>query len=179
MIEPERVARELFGLDGVATALPGEHDLNFRLESGDTRYVLKLHAPRSDLALEDAVLEHLRDVPAVPRLAGTGADNGHTVRLLSWLDERPWAEGGGDMASLGRVVARVDRALAGFAHPAMRRHHRWDLRNAAELAPWAKRLDPAMGSLVAPILEAPAALADLPHQVIHNDANEHNVLVGE
>ena len=73
MIDPERVARELFGLDGVATALPGEHDLNFRLESGDARYVLKLHAPRPDLALEDAVLAHLSDVPAVPRLAGSGA----------------------------------------------------------------------------------------------------------
>ena len=36
-----------------------------------------------------------------------------------------------------------------------------------------------MGVLVAPILAAPAALAHLPHQVIHNDANEHNVLVGE
>ena len=161
MIDPERVARELFGLDGVATALPGEHDLNFRLESGDARYVLKLHAPRPDLALEDAVLAHLSDVPAVPRLAGSGADNGHTVRLLSWLDGRPWAEGGGDLASLGRVVARVDRALRDFTHPDMRRPHRWDLRRAAEFG------------------IALPELGHLPHQVIHNDANEHNVLVGE
>src|SRR3954466_16333738 len=101
MIDPERVARELFGLDGVATTVPGEHDLNFRLESGDARYVLKLHAPRPDLTLENDVLEHLPGEPAVPRLAGTGAHNGHTVRLLSWLDGRPWAEGGGDLASLG------------------------------------------------------------------------------
>src|SRR3954454_12815855 len=104
MIEPERVARELFGLDGVATALPGEHDLNFRLESGDARYVLKLHAPRPDLTLENAGLEHLGGDPAVPRLAGTVADNGHTVRLLSWHDGRPWADAGGALASLGRVV---------------------------------------------------------------------------
>src|SRR4051794_8816415 len=161
MIDPERVARELFGLDGVATALPGEHDLNFALEAGGTRYVLKLHEPRPDLALEDAVLLHLRDEPAVPRLAGTGADNGHTVRLLSWLEGRPWAERAGDLASLGRLVARVDRALRDFTHPDMRRPHRWDLRRAPELG---------------------IALPDvdhLPHQVIHNDANEHNVLVAE
>ena len=56
-----------------ATALPGEHDLNFRLQTDDARYVLKLHTPRPDLALEDAVLEHLRDEPAVPRLAGHAA----------------------------------------------------------------------------------------------------------
>ena len=64
------MARDLYGLDGIATALPGEHDLNFRLDAGGARYVLKLHQPRPDLALEDAVLEHLRDEPAVPRLAG-------------------------------------------------------------------------------------------------------------
>ena len=39
MIDPERVARDLFGLDGVATALPGEYDLNFRLETGEMHYV--------------------------------------------------------------------------------------------------------------------------------------------
>src|SRR4051794_27055790 len=161
MIDPERVARELFGLDGVATALPGEHDLNFALEAGGTRYVLKLHEPRPDLALEDAVLLHLRDEPAVPRLAGTASDNGHTVRLLSWLEGRPWADRGGDLASLGRVVARVDRALRDFTHPDMRRPHRWDLRRAAEFGIALPGLD------------------HLPHQVIHNDANEHNVLVSD
>src|SRR3954469_4466084 len=161
MIEPERVARELFGLDGVATALPGEHDHNFRLEAGDARYVLKLHAPRPDLALEDAVLLHLRDEPAVPRLAGTGADNGHTVRLLSWLDGRPWADAGGDLASLGRVVARVHGALVGFPPREMHAPHRWDRRRAGDVGVDVPRLD------------------HLPHQVIHNDANEHNVLVDE
>ncbi len=63
MIDPARVARELYGLDAVATPLPGERDLNFRLDAGGVRYVLKLHEPREDLALEDAVLEHLRSSP--------------------------------------------------------------------------------------------------------------------
>lgn len=158
----ERIARELYGLEGSATQLPGEHDLNFRFETERERYVLKLHAPRPDLALEDAVLEHLRDEPAVPRLAGaTSALGDRTVRLLTWLDGRPWADAGGDLASLGRTVARVDRALADFEHPKMRRHHRWDLRHAGELG-----------------IDVPA-LEQLPHQVVHNDANEHNVLVGE
>jgi 4-aminobutyrate aminotransferase-like enzyme/Ser/Thr protein kinase RdoA (MazF antagonist) len=161
MIDPERVARDLFGLDGTASPLPGEQDLNFSLRAGGTRYVLKLHEPRPDLALEDAVLTHLKDLDAVPRLAGTGADNGHTVRLLSWLEGRPWAERPGDLASLGRLVARVDRALRDFTHPDMHRPHRWDLRRAPELG------------IAVPDID------HLPQQVIHNDANEYNVLVGE
>jgi Ser/Thr protein kinase RdoA (MazF antagonist) len=95
--DAERIAHDLYGLEGSATRLPGEHDLNFRFETAGERFVLKLHAPRPDLALEDAVLEHLRDVPAVPRLAGaTQARDGRTVRLLTWLDGRPWADAGGD-----------------------------------------------------------------------------------
>jgi 4-aminobutyrate aminotransferase-like enzyme/Ser/Thr protein kinase RdoA (MazF antagonist) len=152
MIDGARVAREHYGLDAVATALPGELDLNFRLDVGDERFVLKLHEPREDLALEDAVLEHLRGEPAVPRLAGPSRpENGRTVRLLTWMDGRPWADGGGDLAELGRTVARVDRALRDFEHPLMHRPHRWDIGGPE--------------------------LAHLPHQLIHNDANEHNVLV--
>jgi 4-aminobutyrate aminotransferase-like enzyme/Ser/Thr protein kinase RdoA (MazF antagonist) len=154
----ERIARELYGLDATATPLPGELDLNFRLDADGSRYVLKLHRAGADLQLEDAVLEHLRDEPGVPRLAGRTTRSGdRVVRLLTWLDGRPWADAPGDLAGLGRTVARIDRALARFEHPALHRPHRWDLRNA----PGVPKLD------------------HLPHQLIHNDANEHNVLVAD
>ncbi len=158
----EEIARELYGLEAAATELHGERDLNFRLDSGSGRFVLKLHHPDADpgaLSLEDAVLERLRDVPGVPHLVGSGTAGGRRVRLLSWLDGEPWADAPGDMASLGALVARVDRALAGFTHPAMKRPLRWNLLEAGALG-----------------VEIPD-LAGLPHQVIHNDANEHNVLV--
>src|SRR4051794_8119195 len=133
MIDAARLARDLFGLDATATALPGERDLNFRLDAEGRRYVLKLHRKRADLALEDAVLEHLRDEPGVPHILGTKDTPEHTVRLLSWLDGRPWADAPGDLESLGRTVARIDARLKGFEHPDLHRPHRWDLRNAAGL----------------------------------------------
>ena len=130
MTDPLLIARELYGLDATATPLPGELDLNFALTADGARYVLKLHAGAPDLALEDAVLEHLRGEAAVPRLAGPSqALNGYTVRLLSWLEGEPWALAPGDRASLGATVARVDRALADFTHPQMHRPHRWDLKH--------------------------------------------------
>ena len=151
------------GSRAAPTPLPGEHDLNFRLEADGARYVLKVHAPRPDLALEDAVLEHLRDEPAVPRLAGpTGAHDGRTVRLLSWLDGRPWADARGDLAEPrphGRARGPRARATSSTRRCA-----------ATTAGTCATRGEHG--------IDVPA-LDDLPHQVIHNDANEHNVLVAD
>ena len=96
--------------------------------------------------------------PRVEAAASTYNTHVQTIRcgvLLPTMNA--WADGGGDLESLGRTVARVDRALADFEHPDMHRPHVWDLRNGPDVP----------------------ALDHLPHQVIHNDANEHNVLVGD
>jgi Ser/Thr protein kinase RdoA (MazF antagonist) len=70
-----------FGLTGDLSPLPGEHDLNFRLQ-GQSGALLKLHAPDNAPALLDlqiAVLDHLQRVaPDLPvsrqwRLAATSA----------------------------------------------------------------------------------------------------------
>src|SRR4051812_48724521 len=186
--EAERVAREAFGVAATASPLPGELDRNFRLRRADgTSLVLKLHAPAADrdaLALQDAVLEHLAARTAAPRLLGStvvsvGGEE-RVARLLSWLEGRPWAEvepTAGLMEQLGALVARTDRALAGFEHPAMRRPLRWNLltvpRELAELVDGRRR------ELVDEVLARTPSLDGLPQQVIHNDANELNVLVSD
>src|SRR3954454_13923981 len=174
--DAERVARELCGLEGTATPLHGEADLNFRLRLADgTSRVVKLHAPGTDpaeLALQDAVLAHLAG-EAVPRLLARRDG----VRVLSWLEGRLWAAAPADLEALGRAVARIDRALAGFAHPAMRRAHRWNVLSAPEAARSAALLDDGRRGLVEDAFPRFAALPlhALRHQVIHNDANQHNV----
>src|SRR4051794_20726251 len=187
--DAERIAREVFGVAATAAPLPGELDRNFRLQEADgTSCVLKLHSPGADreaLALQDAVLEHLaaRAVPA-PRLLGSAVvpvgGEERVARLLSWLEGRPWAElepPAGLLEQLGALVARTDRALAGFEHPAMRRPLRWNLltvpRELAELVDGRRR------ELVDEVLARTPSLDGLPQQVIHNDANELNVLVSD
>jgi 4-aminobutyrate aminotransferase-like enzyme/Ser/Thr protein kinase RdoA (MazF antagonist) len=180
--EAERIAREVFGVEGAATPLPGELDLNFRIGAGA---VLKLHAvtaDRSALELQDAVLAHLAGLGA-PRLLGSSlvsvGGEQRVARLLSWIEGRPWAEVGASAArleQLGAVVARTDRALAGFSHPAMRRALKWNLLTVpVELAGY---VDGRRRQLVDEVFGALPSLDGLPEQVIHNDANELNVLVG-
>ena len=193
-------AAERFGLQPrEVTPLPGERTLNARvvLPAGDA-VVVKLHPAREapDVDLEVAALDALAHGPAaalVPRVVRTPAGEHHTedgdriARALTWLPGTVWADAPPApperLRSLGAAVARVDAALAGFDHPHLARPLRWNLATAAgqrELL--AHVTDPERRGLAAAVLDRFAervapALATLPAQAIHNDANDRNVLV--
>jgi 4-aminobutyrate aminotransferase-like enzyme/Ser/Thr protein kinase RdoA (MazF antagonist) len=187
-----------FGLTGDLLPLPGEHDLNFRFQ-GQSEALLKLHAPDNDPALLDlqiAVLDHLQRVaPDLPvsrqwRLAGQALIPcaGYQARVLSWLPGQVWAKAARNAqsaASLGRLLGRLDRALESFAHPAAARTYGWDIGQADQhnASLWA--IEPAEKRVVVAGLLADfkdrirPTLSDCPRQVIHNDANDYNVLLDE
>jgi len=81
----------------------------------------------------------------------------------------------------GRTLARFNRALEAFDHPALHRTHAWDVaaagRHRDRLALIA---DPGQRALVewgfARWQRARAVLPELPRQVIHGDANSENLL---
>ncbi|MCW6004323.1 aminotransferase class III-fold pyridoxal phosphate-dependent enzyme, partial [Micromonospora sp. CPCC 205371] len=160
-------------------------------------------APDTDepeLALEDAARLHLGSRPApppAPRLvpAQDGraavpvrwAGGDRVARLLTWMPGRPWADVAptpARLCELGRHVAAVDQALSDFTHPAMRRDLVWNLTSAPQVA----ALLPAVAEDLRPLAAEVFArysrhveprLGALPHQVIHNDANEYNILVDD
>lgn len=200
-----RVAQDVYGIDATASPLPGEKDLNFRLHAKNgSIYVLKLHHPDADTAELDLLTAALLHVgaaagaPRVPRMIRTSegemasrvevAGGDRVVRLLSWIDGRPWAHcaphGPKRLADLGRSVARLDRALVDFRHPAERRPLLWNLTSAPAVAAFVELVEPGKQDSVREIFSryetvvAPR-LGCLPHQVIHNDANELNILIGE
>jgi 4-aminobutyrate aminotransferase-like enzyme/Ser/Thr protein kinase RdoA (MazF antagonist) len=179
---------EGFGLEGEPSPLPGEIDRNFAL--GD--HVLKVHAAGSDpelLDLQDAAMAHVAARPLavatprpVPTLDGAPrlAVDGGFARVLTWIPGTPWGRlqdhGAAALASLGRAVAELDAALADFDHPRLDRPLRWNLLQAGELTGAAAGADAVLERFVAHVLPV---LRELPQQAIHNDANEHNVLVGD
>ena len=187
-----------FGLIGDLSPLPGEHDLNFRLK-GQSEALLKLHAPDNDPALLDlqiAVLDHLQRVaPDLPvsrqwRLAGQALIPcaGYRARVLSWLPGQVWAKAARNMqsaTSLGRLLGRLDRALESFAHPAAARTYGWDIGQADQHSASLWAIEPAQKRAVVAGLLADfkdwirPILSDCPRQVIHNDANNYNVLLDE
>ncbi len=200
-----KIAHDWYGLMVTAEALPSERDQNFKLCAEDGRaFVLKIangEEDRSFLAAQNQVMARLqeRHVTYCPELIQTrsGADfsdvdvNGSTYagRLITWLPGEVLAcckrQGPKLLRHLGVCVGEVDCALKGFDHAALHRgDFPWDLRNApavidrymdqVEDSQLRRQIDTVRANLAEYV--APR-LPRLEQSVIHNDANDHNVIV--
>jgi 4-aminobutyrate aminotransferase-like enzyme/Ser/Thr protein kinase RdoA (MazF antagonist) len=112
----------------------------------------------------------------------------HFVRLLTYLPGKPLAlvkpHDAGLLASLGRFFGTIDQALQDFDHPATHRDFHWDLNNAGRIIQsYLKHIKaPDNRKLVDGLLkrfqaETEPQLRELRTGIIHNDANDYNVLV--
>ena len=203
----ERIARDLYGIDGRATALPSERDQNFRVDGRNgERFVLRIANAGEDPALIDAqqrALEHLdgnrvdccaqvlRTRNGEPIGDAVGPDGrAHFAWALTWLPGRTLAALAHRSPALlddfGRTIGRLRRGLAGFDHPAIHRDFYWDLANGRSIIAEYRSLieDAALGGAIDRLMErfdretAPK-LDGLPRSAIHGDLNDHNVLVAE
>ncbi|HWZ86417.1 MAG TPA: aminotransferase class III-fold pyridoxal phosphate-dependent enzyme [Thermoanaerobaculia bacterium] len=197
------LARRLYGLASAARELPSERDQNFELSTERGAFVLKVAGQAEhpeNLDLQDRALEWLAarapDLP-VPRMVPTSdgravaESGGRLVRLLTFLrgtilaDARPQSPA--VVEAVGRFLGRLDRGLEGFAHPAAReRDLLWNPDNALDVI---ARHEPAIRDagrreLIAHFVaehrkNVVPLLAALPRGIIHNDANDHNILLGD
>lgn len=202
-LEQVRIA---YGIEGGATALPSERDQNFLLQTPTPeRFVLKIANSTDDRALleaQNAALAHVaRRTTLCPRvmpcldggdIAEVASPSGgrHFVRLLTWVPGIPLGSVPDHspelLEDLGRKVAELDGALAGFDHPAIHRDLYWDLAKGLpivrELAPLVE--DAALRALVTRVADriesrdAPR-FARLRRAAVHNDPNDYNVLVSD
>jgi 4-aminobutyrate aminotransferase-like enzyme/Ser/Thr protein kinase RdoA (MazF antagonist) len=201
--QAERVARDTYGLLGTVRALPGERDCNFHLSTADRReYVLKiidLEAGPETIDCQLSVLRHLAEQDPslpVPRLFPTalGEETGtvvgqdgtkYTTCLVGFLPGRLLAEVPPEqrlLENVGDTLARLDRALQGFFHPALGQRLAWDVRRLPELADHAQYIESGsvrgdIESVVAAFRERSSALFGLRSQAIHGDCHGQNLLV--
>ena len=196
-----RLARDIYGIDASASALPSERDQNFLLTTASGgRYVLKVANAAEDRALleaQNAAMAHVGDrVAFCPRVLPTMAGDpigiapgtGHLVRLVTYLAGIPLAEAGARttalLESLGRALGRLDAALADFDHPAIHRDFHWDLANAARvIGDHLPLIHEGSDRYLVQRVSASALHALEPRQAafrrsaVHHDANDWNVLV--
>ena len=203
--EVERLVEDLYGWATTAVALPSERDQNFRLTTTDGKqFVLKIANALESipfLTAQTAVLQHVAgSVSICPHviLTKTGqametieGEDGrkHLVRLLTYLPGQLMAQVKHQSAALryhlGQSLGHLDNALTDFDHPALHRTFHWDLAQALPVVREYKTHigDSALLALVEQVtadfeVRVVPLLSQLRQSVIHNDANDYNVLLG-
>lgn len=200
-----QLAQKHYHLRTTAKPLPSERDQNFLLQTeGGERFVLKIAngiEERSMLEAQNQVMGHLaKHVSFCPRVLRTANgeeiatvnspdDKTHFVRLVTYLpgiplgNVRPHSDK--LLYDLGYKIGQLTTALQGFDHPALHRDFHWDLANGLRitrqntpliqtsgLRETIQRLASAFEEFTAPLLPR------LDRSVIHNDANDYNLLAG-
>ncbi len=201
--EAARLAADWYGIRGVAAVLPSYMDQNFLIQTKDSCYVLKVSNARTDMAeldLQVAALQFLAtrrsDCPRVvmatdgqPVVVAHRARGAcHRIWMISFLEGRPLGEVRPSamphlLEGLGTVLGSLDRDLADFRHPHASRSLPWDLLRAPELqdlVPFvtgAERRALAARCLDHYEVSVLPRLWPMRRGVIHNDANDQNILV--
>ena len=163
--------------------------------------------PLVELELQNAVIDHLSTaagheigsltpnfVPSVVNAVGGEAigevvlgSGTHPVRMLTWVEGTPIREVAYRderlLREVGRTAGLIVNALEGFDHPGAERSHHWDVRRipeaVAECAPFVA--DPADREVVERVVSwiDAGAFASLPTSVLHQDLNDHNIIVDD
>lgn len=194
-----------WGIKGNLEDLPSERDRNFLVRGNDAAptHVLKianLDEAADFLECQDLALVRLanagvpvqRVVPAIDGrdIVPLGDPGPPLARVLTWLPGMTLASVAVPTidlwTNLGAVMGRTATALLDLEHPAAHRDFPWDVMRAGRvIADALAEIDDAdRRRLLSAVLDRLRSdlvprLATLRRSVIHNDANDHNVLVSD
>jgi Ser/Thr protein kinase RdoA (MazF antagonist) len=199
------MARVRYGMEGSLKPLSGERDRNYLLQcaGNGARYMLKVSHPGETplvadfqtqallhIAVADPGLPVQRIVPTRDGVASflwrAPDEVQRVVRMFSYLPGEPLPgvpRTPLQRVRLAQVLARLDRALAGFDHPAGALELPWDIQRADSVRGLLVHLDePGQRALAEDVLRhfelhTKPVLPALRRQPIHNDLNIYNVLV--
>lgn len=191
--------RRDWGIVADLRPLGSERDQNWMASVGGTpRVVLKIANADEDpevLSLQHLLLERAGEAglpcPELVRTTTgwpTATRHGHLGWVITALPGDDLADvpdpGPGVWHELGELLGGLAHVLADVDHPAAHRRLQWDVVHAEEVLTTYRGAitDPERGRLVDEVLRrfrevvAPV-LHELPRSLVHNDANDHNVLV--
>ena len=203
--DAQKLARDLYGLAATARPLPSDRDQNFHLTTKmDEQFVLKIASAAESadvLDLENQAMRHLAQDGTLPSphvcpttddewMTAVSDANGsrHFIRLVTYLDGDVLAnitpQSPHLLHDIGRFLGQMDNTLTSFDHPAAHRLLHWDIRHApiiirrhlAEIDQSDRRalVERFLGEYETAVFPH---LPYLPTQIIHNDANDHNLIL--
>lgn len=201
--QAENILSEVFNIEGNASMLPGEVDFNFRIKvENEEGYILKISRPDEDVTYLDFQQKLLQFVEtngqnliapkvikdkngnAISEIRDTHGKQ-RKVRLLSWISGRVWSTVNPQLDdlrfSLGEQCGLLTQALQGFNHSKAQREFAWDVAQSL----WTKNHLHLFEGVEKEILSnfqnkfeaLENSYSQLRKSVVHNDANDNNVIV--
>ena len=186
-----------YGIKVQAMILNSERDQNFLCNAGEKKYVLKISNPdedRSVLEMQNACVQYIKEhdpslqVPLAFKEVKTIKNEGTSffIRLVDYLPGQLLMDGVHHkhlLYELGSFLGRLRIAMNGFDHPAGHRDFPWDVAYIDFIKEHKHYLESKEGvvdhfidqyeQIVLPIA------SKLRKALIHNDGNDHNVLVNK
>ncbi|MGB5436604.1 MAG: aminotransferase class III-fold pyridoxal phosphate-dependent enzyme [Maribacter sp.] len=201
----ESLVLDLYNIAGKAVALPGELDFNFKIiPKQGACYILKVSRPDENLAYLDfqqKLLQHIEaqhtDIVApkvIIDMHGNAissysdeSGNHRNIRLLTYIPGRIWSSVNPQLdalqTSLGQQCGKLSTALLGFGHPLASRDFEWDIAQSLWTKDHVDRFKDNKREILTYFQNAFehsfTAYSQLRKSVVHNDANDNNVLVSE
>lgn len=200
----EEIALKKYGLKGTATRLAGDEDVNFLLKTETGKnYLLKIASEGRDdanIAFQNSILLYLatQDLDtSVPEILPTTEGELvtqelfnfkiYTIRLLSWVPGRVWVNVNPKTAALrkdlGDKAGKLTAALQEFTHPEAMRSFDWNLADSAWTIKhqylFSEKNIKVVEHFQKLFLDIQSSYSELPKSIIHNDLNDHNVVVSE
>lgn len=203
----EECLNKEYELVGQLHSLPGYVDLNFRLDCSDgEQYVVKVaqtDRSRQAIDFENRALVILENAMtcsiATPKVLKNSRGEFITdlelassaplkLRVFTFLRGDLWAScDTNDLSyarTLGKSLAQLDRVLSNYEHPMAQRFLVWDMKNSAanvhQYRQYIPRdtdyclIDNALAHFETQVIPS---FSLLPQQIIHNDANDYNLIV--
>jgi len=200
-----QLVRRFYNLTGSVQSLPSERDQNFllRTEEGQ-KYVIKIANGMEERTLLEAQNDVMRYVAknisfcqqVIPTDDGkeietikSANEDQHFIRLVSYLPGTPLGKlkhhPNELLYDIGQRIGQLTNALKGFEHPALHRDFHWNLVNGQKVIAKNGQLirDMSLRETIRKFARdfekhtAPL-LPSLALSIIHNDANEYNLIVG-
>ena len=199
----EKMMLRFYGIHGKAMPLPGEVDFNFKISTSEgASYILKVSRPNISLSYLDyqqKILMHLEsksiqnETPKV-FLNREGEQTSsfkdemnqiRYVRLLSWISGRVWSEVNPHTVDLrlglGYLGGTITKALLDFDHAEANRSFEWDIAQALWVQEYIHFFNDKEQEVVIHFLAIfksfDTGYNALRKSVVHNDANDNNILV--
>jgi len=192
-----------YGLSGAIVELGSQQDRNYRIDTGNGRFVLKISLADYaivELEAQNAAMRHITgkaESPHVPQVVSSkdGLDivpitfkgQNLQLRLLSYLEGKPLTRqkklSSETVAGLGRTAGLISKALKDFDHPGLLRDLQWDARRGESVLGYLlksipndevkTRLSDAMSRAQAIIKPV---VPQFQMQPIHHDVTDDNVV---